>query len=213
MTEPPVITWEENGQEFVIVFDAIEADTTDATATLSTHPVMDVADHKHPGRDILTLEARVTNSPLGDVPASGLGLPDVQLLEDGTYSAPFDRVRDVAESLFYLARRPILVQVSTAVKDHDSLSIVSVSAPKTDSTDSVRFTIVAEQVRIATTLTVAASALPREDRGSSRTQTGAAEGETDQGSASSRQSRLRAIQRQAEEGGFGSFVQSLVGGS
>lgn len=195
LPEPPVIAWSEGEADYVIVFDAITSDTSEVTATLTTHPVeagADVSDHKRPGPRRLTLEAIVSNSPLGDVPESGLGPSDVRLLSDGTYTAPFDRVRDVAESLRYLVESDILVSVSTAVADYDALSLVAVSSPKTDATDSVRFTIDAEEVRIVETRTVAASALPREDRGRQRTQNGAANAESAETGASDRRSILAA---------------------
>lgn len=216
LPEPPVIAWSEGERDFVIVFDAITADTSEVTATLTTHPVergADMSDHKRPGPRRLTLEAVVSNSPLGDPPASGLGPSDVRLLADGTYSAPFDRVRDVAESLRYLVERDLLVSVSTAVADYDALSIISVSAPKTEATNAVRFTIDAEEVRIVETRTVAASALPREDRGRQRTQNGAANGETAETGSSDRRSRLAAALDSAEAGDYGSALASALGAS
>lgn len=202
--QPPRIIWESEpgGELLEIGFDAITAESHEVSAMLTTHPVesgQDLSDYKRPGARRLTLECFVTNTPLGSPPPSGLGPSDVRLDVEG-FTALFDRVRDVYESLRDLVERDILVDVATGATTYTDLSLVKVNAPKNSPVDGIRFTIEAEEVRIAETLLVEASA-PREPRARRRESQGSQEAETS--------GRRQSIWSSALEGEDGTVLDRL----
>lgn len=190
--------------EHTLAFDCVTTETHEGTSVLTEHAVESgapISDHKRANPRKLTIEAIVTNTPLGAPPPSGYGASDitadvsattVQVADPGganttrsvkanvvTFSATFDRIVDVANTLGRLRLEATPVTISTRLRTYDGMQIVSVTEPrKAEDGDSITFTIECSEVRIAQTRTVD-TPRPREARGRPRSDAGAQES-TDQ---------------------------------
>jgi hypothetical protein len=170
--------------EHVLAFDAVTTETHETGSTLTEHAVESgapISDHKRPNQRKITIEAIVTNTPIGTPPLSGFGPSPVDFSERKSeaagatvrvFTARFDRMTDALDTLDLLATTAITVTISTRVRTYEACQIVSVSAPRSaEDGDSLRFTIEARQVRIAEALRVDVPR-PREPRGQDRASAG-----------------------------------------
>lgn len=183
--------------ENVLQFDCVTSETHEGISELTEHAVetgAPISDHKREKPRRLTIEALVTNTPLAAPPPSGYDdgtrvTAEVQAEgEDAAgegqqaraqvvvFSAPFDRMGDVFETLDRLRRDAVFVTITTRVRTYESVQIVSVTAPReAEDGDSLRFGIECQEVRIAETRSIDTPA-PREPRGGTPRERGAREG-------------------------------------
>lgn len=187
------VTFTEN----VLEFDAVTSETHEGISEITEHAVetgAPISDHKRTKPRRLTIEALVTNTPLGAPPPSGFdsGTPvtaEVRAEEIGestegqrpranvvVFSAAFDRMVDVFDTLDALRSGDTFVTITTRVRTYENMQIVAVTSPREpEDGDSIRFTVECVEVRIAETRTVDAP-VPREPRGARTTDRGAREG-------------------------------------
>lgn len=171
--------------EHVLAFDAITSETHETGSTITESPVESgapISDHKRPLQRRVTIEAVVTNTPIGAAPDSGDGRGEIGFEERKSedagavvrvYTTAFDRMSAVLGVLDRLATEAIAVTISTRVRTYDAVQIRSVSAPrKPEDGDSIAFTIEAVQIRIAEALRVDVPD-PLEPRGQRRSEAGA----------------------------------------
>lgn len=201
----------------VLEFDCVTRETHDASAFLTEQTVergAPIADHKRPEADRLSIEAWVTNTPLGAPPESGdRGAAVETRISDGvlTYARTFDRVADVHAVVRELSRSPILVTVSTALEVYEEMTVVAVSEVREVQNGAAQvFTIDLIKVRVAETQTVEAPT-PREPRGQARRDRGTQEGQDAENGSARNQSLLTRAQDAATDGELGDFLGSLVG--
>ena len=153
--------------EHVLSFDAVTSETHDTGSTITESPVeagAPISDHKRPLQRRLSLEAVVTNTPIGRVPDSGDGSGEIAFSEQKSenanavvrvYTTNFDRMTSVLAVLDRLATEAITVTITTRVRTYEALQIRSVSAPrKAEDGDSITFQIEAVEIRIAEALRV-----------------------------------------------------------
>lgn len=183
--------------ENTLEFDCVTSETHDGTSTVTEHAIESnapISDHKYHNPRRLTIEALVTNTPLGAPPSSGYG-DGVQITgevreagedEPGAaqrprasvvvFSADFDRMADVADTLDRLRIEATPVTITTRVRTYEDVQIASVLMPREpDDGDTLRLTIECVEVRIAQSRTVDSPA-PREPRGGRVTDRGGREG-------------------------------------
>lgn len=184
--------------EHGLVFDCVTTETHEGTSVLTEHAVESgapISDHKRANPDRVTIEAIVSNTPLGAPPESGYGASGItaevrkgadQNDQSGQvviFSAEFDRISDAVATLRRLRLENTPVTVSTRVHTYDDCQIVGVTTPREISDgDSVRFQIEVQSVRIAQSRTVDAPQ-PREPRGRPPTDRGGQEAREEQSSA------------------------------
>lgn len=184
--------------ENTIEFDCVTSETHEGVSELTEHAVetgAPISDHKRQKPRRLTIEALVTNTPLGAPPPSGFDggaapiTAEVRAEEIGeagegqraranvvVFSAAFDRMVDVFNALDALRAGDTFVTITTRIRTYESMQIVSVTSPReAEDGDSLRFAIECSEVRIAETRTVDAP-IPREPRGATTTDRGAREG-------------------------------------
>lgn len=153
--------------EHVLAFDAVTSETHDTGSTITESPVeagAPISDHKRPLQRRLSIEAVVTNTPIGRVPDSGDGSGEIAFSEQKSegagavvrvYTTSFDRMTSVLSVLDRLATEAIAVTITTRVRTYEALQIRSVSAPrKSDDGDSITFQIEAVEIRIVEALRV-----------------------------------------------------------
>ena len=201
--------------EHTLQFDAVSSEVHEGSSVLSEHAVGEgspITSHKRANPKRLTIEAVVTNTPLGLPPPSGYGAgsPITQRLAGSNdnaiggavlvYSATFDRMGDVEATLDRLRLEATNVTISTRIRTYENMQIVAVSIPrKPDDGDSLTLTIECQQVRIARSRTVA-SPIPREPRGAPERDRGGQEGE-DSSTGGTRTSSLQAAREEYERSG------------
>lgn len=193
---------ESTSYEHTLEFDVVTSETHEGSSVLTERAVESgapITDHKRANPRRVTIEAIVSNTPLGAPPASGYAQTTIQTSiskEDGranvvVFSAEFDRIADVMATLDRLRLEATFVTLTTSRRSYDAVQIVSVSEPRSpEDGDSQRFMIEIQEVRIAQTRTVDAPR-PREPRGSEPRDRGGQEGQSDQ--------RTSAIQRGRDE--------------
>lgn len=172
------------GVEHVLAFDAVTSETHETGSTITESPVESgapISDHKRPLQRRLSIEAMVSNTPIGEAPDSGDGRGPVAFEErksEGSsavvrvYSTAFDRMTAVQTVLDRLATEAIAVTITTRIRTYESVQIRSVSTPrKADDGDALTFTIDAVQIRIAEALRVDIPD-PLEPRGQGRAEAG-----------------------------------------
>jgi len=201
----------------VLEFDCVTRETHDASAFLTEQTVergAPIADHKRPEATRLSIEAWVTNTPLGAPPESGGRGTAVQTrISDGvlTFEQSFDRVADVHAAVRELVRDPVLVTVTTALEVYEEMTVIAVSEIREAANGAAQvFTIDLVSVRVAETQTVDAPT-PREPRGQARRDRGSQEAADAANGDARNQSLLARAQDAASEGELGDFLGSLVG--
>lgn len=173
---------ESRSYEHTLEFDAVTSETHEGLAVLTEHAVESgapLADHKRQNPRRVSIEAVVTNTPLGPPPPSGYGHSDnvtaeVRASANSTasavvvhFSATFDRMADAWLTLDRLLSEDTMVTLSTAKKTYENVQIVGVTVPReAEDGDSIRFQIEIQEVRVAQSRTVD-SPQPREARGAS----------------------------------------------
>jgi hypothetical protein len=165
-------------------FDAVITETHATGTTPTEHAVESgapLSDHKRQNQRRITLEAVVTNTPIGRPPESGFDSSPIDF--DTTrseaagavvrvYTGTFDRMVAVFDTLDWLATQPIACTVTTRIRTYDAVQIVNVSGMRDpESGDSLKFTIEMVEVRIADSLRVDVPR-PREPRGQARGESG-----------------------------------------
>lgn len=176
----------------ILEFDAVMSETHEGRSEITQRAVergAPISDHKRALNRLLTLEGFVTNTPLDAPPPSGYGLTTVTTTIGKTgaqvrvFSAEFDRVRDVWDTLERLRMEATPVGISTRWRDYEDVQILAVTLPRETPEDSAMFSIEISEVRIARTREVD-TPRPREPRGAPETDRGAREGEdAERGSA------------------------------
>jgi hypothetical protein len=226
--------------ENTLQFDCVTSETHEGVSELTEHAVetgAPISDHKREKPRRLTIECLVTNTPLGAPPPSGLSgasqitaeiQPEPETTESGQsapgqraranvliFSAPFDRMTEVFETLDRLRVEATFVTITTRVKTYDALQIVSVTSPREPGDgDSIRFSIECSEVRIAQTRTIDTPE-PREPRGATTTDRGAREGSAPLSSSLATARDEYAERREAGESRTDAFtgtMGSLFGG-
>lgn len=171
--------------EHVLEFDAVTRETHDASATLTEKAVESgapITDHKIRNQRAISIEAIVSNTPIGAPPPSGLGPSPVSVQagksERGAganvriFSAAFDRMTDVHATLDMLANEPIPVTITTRTRVYEAAQILRATVPRTpDDGDSLTITIDIREIRVAESRRVDIPR-PREPRGRGRTSSG-----------------------------------------
>lgn len=215
--------------EHTLAFDAVLSETHEGTSVLTEHAVESgapISDHKRANPDRISIEALVTNTPLDAPPASGYGTSGISTsfnkdeAPEGAavllFSATFDRISDVVQTLRRLRLESTPVTVSTRIHTYENVQVVGVSTPREPGDgDSVRLNIEFQQVRIAQTRTTDTPA-PREPRGTPTTDRGGQEA-TD--AATRRQSALDAAReeynrrREAGEGVGDALMGAVAAGA
>lgn len=205
-------------REHELRFDAVTKEVQEWAGVSTEHPVEGgtSSDHKTPQQDIITLEVRVTNQPLDVPPPSGfvrrnvvttLDTKTVRGMTVQGYSKAFDRVADVSDTLYRLAREPILVTVATRFRTYESVSIERVVWPRTKPSDVHTFNIDLKRITVVSTRQVEAPE-SREARGQSETDSGAQEGQeatSDPGAESMAHRANEAFQEDGLAGVLGLF--------
>ncbi len=180
--------------ENVLQFDAVTSESHEFVSELTEHAVetgAPISDHKREKPRRLTIEALVSNTPLDAPPPSGYGASGVTAsvaaepaegegqrarAQVVVFSATFDRMVDVLDTLDRLRVEGTFVTITTRVRTYDALQIVSVTAPREPGDgDTLRLTLECQEVRIAETRTIDTPA-PREPRGDRTTDRGSREG-------------------------------------
>ncbi len=187
--------------EHTLEFDCVTSETHEGVSVLTEHAVESgapISDHKRHNPDRVSIEAIVTNTPLGVPPPSGYGSGDAITVSDdkegaGTvvlFSADFDRMGDVVDTLYRLRTENTPVTLSTRVLVYEDVQIISVTIPREPGDgDSFRLQIECQRVRVAVSRTVDSPA-PREPRGSRTRNRGGQEAE---GAEADRRSALQRI--------------------
>lgn len=177
------ISWTSpEGVERSLRFDAVTSEHFDAGAPVTAFVVdsgAPISDHKRSEPVKLTIEGRVTNRPHGAPPPGGRGAYSGTLREvkrDGLvlqeFSAPFDRVRDVEESLDFLRTTATECTVETTHRTLGRAQLVKVASVRDPGDGSSKaFTVEFEQIRVADTVAVDIPT-PIEPRGRRTTDTG-----------------------------------------
>lgn len=185
--------------ENVLGFDCVTSETHEGISEITEHAVetgAPISDHKRTKPRRLTIEALVSNTPLGAPPPSGFdsGAPisaevraeEIATAGDGqgqrprasvvVFSASFDRMVDVFAALEALRTGDQFVTISTRIAVYENMQIVAVTSPREpEDGDTLRFSIEAVEVRIAETRSIE-TPIAREPRGSSETDRGSREG-------------------------------------
>lgn len=207
----------------LLAFDAVTSENHESTSTLTEHAVEEgspLSDHKRINPRRLSIQAEVTNTPLGPPPPTGPALGQisgaVQKLEalDANvlvFDEPFDRIAAVFEEVHRLHEDSTPVTVSTRLKTYTDVQIVGVSNPReTADGEAVRFAIELQAIRIARTRRVGVQ--PREPRGRRTVNAGGQEPESPE--RTQRQSTARAVQERREGGeSWGDAISGTLFGS
>ena len=201
------------GVEHVLQFDCVTAETHESTATLTEHAVergAAIADHKQANAERVTIEATVTNTPIGLPPSSGADtFPVFQETRKSAaanasvrvYTGSFDRILDVHEVLRSLVNLPTPVTITTRTTTYENVQINGVTAPrKSEDGDSISFAISGVAIRIADSQRVDVPT-PAEPRGRPPLDTGT------QGTTEDRRSVLL---RAADGSGFSDVVSAFA---
>lgn len=191
--------------EHTLIFDCVSTESHEGTSELTEHSVESgapISDHKRANPDKVTIEALVTNTPLDAPPASGYGTSTIQATvrqpdENNAakasvvvFSAGFDRIGDVSDTLRRLRLEATPVTLTTRIRTYENVQVIGVTEPRgAEDGDSLRMTITVRQVRIAQSRT-ASTPVPQEPRGAAAHNRGAQEG-TDQTRRSSALARAR----------------------
>lgn len=193
--------------DHVLEFDCVTAEKHEGVSVLTEHAVESgepITDHKRANPRKLSIEAIVTNTPIGAPPPSGYGAGNVTAQVTSTtieisggksvkanilqFSAEFDRIADCCDTLDRLRLEGTSVTIATRIRTYENMQIVSVSEPRSpEDGDSITFSIECSAVRVASSRTIDAPR-PSEPRGAARASGGAQEA-TDQ---TREQSRLAA---------------------
>jgi hypothetical protein len=172
----------------VLEFDAVTSESHEGASIATEHTVESgapIVDHVKPLSRRVTLEAIVTNTPLGAPPSSGaVGseiTAQVQKVEDVeanvlVFSQEFDRVADVIAAIDTIRLAARLVTIDTDHRTYDSCIILRVTEPREEGegTSSRRFQIEIQEIRVAESRTVD-SPTPREPRASATSERGGQE--------------------------------------
>lgn len=180
--------------EHTLEFDVETRVSHKGTSVLTEHAVESgapISDHKRATPKTISIEAIVTQTPLGDPPASGYGAADrvrgaTREDKEGSgatvyvYPATFDRIRDVETTLERLRLEATPVTLSTRVRTYEQVQLINVAVEESDE-DAITLTIDVQEVRIAQTRSID-TPRPREPRAAPTTERGAQEGtdETDE---------------------------------
>lgn len=171
-----------------VVFDATVRDTHESVAEATSHPVeegADISDHVRPGRDRVTLEVVVSNSPIALPPTQMDGVGGSvrsQELRRGTavlgeanvlvFDEEFDRVQTVYGTLLDLKDSGTLLSIFTSLRVYESMVLLRVSPTREAATGNSLVAIVeAQQISVAASEIVAAPE-PEETRGNVRDRRG-----------------------------------------
>ncbi len=175
----------------LLEFDAVTREEHSAKSSLTDHVVESteaISDHKRPEPQEIRIEAVVSNTPVSFPPSSGFNgrAISAEVRQEvgnaranvAVFSDEFDRIQDVEATLDRLRREAIDVTVQTRVRTYENVQLVSVSIPRTDPMDAIEINLTLREVFRAETATVDAP-LPREPRGSARSETSAEAEETE----------------------------------
>lgn len=188
--------------QHVLIFDVETRISHKGTSELTSDAVESgepISSHKRAIPETISIEAVVSQTPVGNPPPSGYqsGSPPVAnpTAVDGAtvmvYTATFDRVTDVCNTLRRLRLEATPVTITTRVRTYTEMQIVTVDETEDVETgDAVLITVDAQKVRVAVTRETDLPQ-PREPRGSATTDRGAQEG-TDE-------TERRSTLRRAEE--------------
>lgn len=177
----------------IVTFDLTISEGHEMTSEVTEHPVevgSNISDHVRPNPQALTLELYVTNTPIEDIGRGSVGLIEMQLprytpplaptpgflfsqrIEDPPvplrvqvlqFDQPFDRVKEVHDTLLDLWTKGATMSVVTSVRTYDTMVLTSVKMPRNEP-GGATFSLDLKQIRTVTTATVKAPA-PAEKRG------------------------------------------------
>lgn len=122
---------------YELVFDAVERQAVTSRAEVTQFTVESGApltDHKKKLPRTIVVVGRVTNTPIGTPPPSGLNnssriTAEIRGSDVGNvlqFSEPFDRVQDVFDSLQHLVQNGIFVTLETDNAVYDRVTVTSV---------------------------------------------------------------------------------------
>lgn len=176
----------------VLMFDVETRISHKGASELTTDAVESgepISSHKRAIPETISIEALVSDTPIGNPPPSGyqsgaapVGNPTA--IDGATvmvYTAAFDRIADVTNTLRRLRLEATPVTITTRVRTYTDMQIVAVDETEDVETgDAVLITVDAQKVRVVVTRDTDLP-VPREPRGSATTDRGAQEGtdETD----------------------------------
>lgn len=191
--------------DHTLEFDCVTNETHEGASVLTEHAVetgAPISDHKRADPDRITVEAIVTQTPLGAPPPSGYGTTTVveTTSERGTvaFSTDFDRIGDVLDTLRRLRLEATAVTLSTRYHTYEDVQITRVTQPRApEDGHSARITIELQQVRVATSRSIDAPR-PAEPRASGQTDRGGQEA-TDEATRRPRVSTLEQTRQRYEE--------------
>jgi len=179
-----IVTYEIGGRVVAIEFDAVMRMNDTSSSTVTSHPVergVNVNDHVRKNADALTFDAIVTNTPLR-VPSTHMGgavgqTSSVDVSYDAmsggnvttrktsasvlSFSAPFDRIRNVYDEIKNIENNGLTVSVKTTdrigFRDYENMTILNVSVPTDVGDGSSRtFSFQLQELRIVDTRKVKA---------------------------------------------------------
>jgi hypothetical protein len=169
-----LITWTfpDSSATGQVILDASLSEQHITTAEVTKHQVergSDITDHIRPLPARLSLEAIVTNTPLGvpETQADGVtgSIQDTTTTVNGqrvtfrsfVFSGTFDRVRDVFGDIVDAIQGAALFSVTTTLKRYENLACTNfVPTRNADKGNALHFTIDFEEIRLVDTQVVAA---------------------------------------------------------
>lgn len=144
----------------VVVMQAVTQEQHQLMNTITDHPVergFNVSDHCRPEPDRVTMECRISNTPISNSSATESVRAGQFVVQTGTASA--DAAGSIGATdgfamgewakLRQMRDQGAIVRVSTTVGDYDSMAIESISLPRTAKNyDAIAFSIAFKKIRV-----------------------------------------------------------------
>ena len=134
-TEPAIITVRRGKPVLgTVELDAVLSEEHELSNTVTPHPIESgapIADHSIPNPDTISLDCGVTNFPA-----------------DGTDVA-YDRAVEAYTRLWEMHDKPVLIDITTSLRDFTSMTFVRMTAPRDVKTaNGLRFKVTFQQVKV-----------------------------------------------------------------
>jgi hypothetical protein len=173
MTTPLTITWQINGEDRSIQFDAVLSEEHSGGATVTEHPVEKgaaITDHVRPEQERVTIEALVTNTPTR-LPATqnkgardrttpqvvqttrrirGIPVPVAAAASVLEFDAEMDRPVDVWAELRDVRDNARLIKIEGGIREYTDMIVDGLTVPRAagNKRDVLKFSISAKKLRI-----------------------------------------------------------------